>query len=142
MKSSELKLPAKLTISRGSEGGGRNTIRIVVHDPQSSCDVLEVKIGMEEFALALTSVARQPCDAVWRVANLGLKYEIKHEFVAYAPEHGLPSSDRDLAEQRALARFEKDGWMGDREDLRNWHRHVVKDGQDGFRVTFRRWVEP
>lgn len=142
MKSSELNLSAQLTISRSSRGDGKDVILITVHDPQSACSAVTLKIGLEEFALALTSVARQPCEAEWDVSKLGMKHEIRQEFVVYTPDFNASKEARALAEQRALAPFEKDGWLGDRNDLRNPHRRKVTDEGSGYYVTFHRWISP
>lgn len=114
--------PGKLSISRRDDG----EIWIEVIDVDSGVMTMGLTVKPEEFAFALTGMARMPCDVEWNVDRLGMTRETKVERIPL-----IGGSDQDL-----LAPYCVDGWEPRKGDLRNHHNHA--DGK--ATVVFTRWV--
>jgi hypothetical protein len=106
------KIKTKLTISRPSHSDpDKKCIRIEVKDVASKSRFLEIEIGLEEFAAALTGLSEQECEAV--VSNLNNVGKLKESISYTVP---VPSS---LAYNRkAIAEYLNnfvypDGWTAD-----------------------------
>lgn len=122
-------LPAKLTISRFS--GYKDGVSITIRDDKSHCVIVELELSVKDFGKAVLGLSEQPCEATWRVKNLGRKYEHKTEIV---PWDFLGSQTK----EKALELFEVDGWSGRAEDLGNHHK---SKGDNKYEVVFVRWVK-
>lgn len=136
MKHDELILPGKIIISRASGGQIDATpIHIEIEDGPSRTRVLDIYMALDEFCKALFSSYGQCTIRHFPEAPIGKIAENKEEIVPYKWASGR---DNLPAQNKALAPFEIDGWVGYRNDLTNPHRSA---GQDKQRVTFHRYVE-
>jgi hypothetical protein len=126
------KLPAKLSVSRFQSNTRDNGVHIRVIDAKSHTCVLELEISVEEFGHAVLGLSERECEATWKIENLGLVYEHKTEFVPIK---------KNVSKEKALAKFEVDGWKGRIDDYGNYHKHAKRNGVEGFDVVFTRYVE-
>ena len=109
---------------------------IQIDDLQSGVRLIDARLGMKEFAHALSSTSVEGEATVTVNPPLGKVCEVKEEVVVF-PEH---ASDAQL--RKAVAKYEKDGWKGRDYDARNHHRWAsAPEGKSAARVTFRRFVE-
>lgn len=134
-----LELPnAKLTISRPS-GTDTGYITIRVMDGDSGSHFVDVKVPYEEFALAITGMGHVDCSAVVRGLNrLGLVRENKSEVITLPPSVSRVEQDDEIND--LLAPYEVDGWIGNRDDFKNWHRRSRSPSGNTITVSFQRWV--
>ena len=126
-------LPGRLNITRMANSG---MILITVRDERSRTRFLEVTIAPEQFALALTGMAEQPCVMETRhLDRVGLQMQTKIIHIKV--------SDVDFVHCKAdamcgrLLTHEVDGWEGNVSDLTNPKRRC-EDGKQA--VTFYRWI--
>ena len=130
-------LKGKITINRSySDIDHPDVIVIELTDEISFTRFLEVKIGVAEFAKALTGASYTNCDFELRTDNVGKKHEHKEEIVPVGSVIYVPYTKRKATGEKLLKPFEVDGWKGNVDDLFNHHRHTSK----GQRVTFHRYV--
>lgn len=132
-----MKFDAKVTISRSSGGDdpGR-PMSITIEDATSGCELVEVRMSLEEFAAAITGYAMRPAAGdYYQHCPVGKRREIKHEDIGVP--RGWTFSNRDAA-AKLIMPFEVDGWNGYADDLLNHHRHV---SANKYRVLFTRFVD-
>lgn len=133
-----INLKGSISISRPQYSDGRKQIEITLIDERSACQAIEVHIGMEAFAEALTGLGRVACDFDFNNSGVvGMVYEHKTEIVPI-PDSLYRDDDKRVSE--VLSLFEKDGWEGCRSDVTNHHHHSRKGDQLFARVTFTRHV--
>lgn len=125
-----------ITISRVTSSHGDPYIQVSVQDETSRHQFIEMTMGMEAFAMALTGMGAQPLTFDLRdVDYVGKRREVKEELVP------RPLSSRDylpnLIAAVVLKPFEVDGWVGRADDLWNHHKAVG----DKQRVLFTRYVD-
>lgn len=133
------KLQGTLSISKVHASHEPNYVSLTVTDTLSGCEMVEVKISLEEFASALFSMANRPCEVEFNDSGpIGLKREYKTE-VVFVPGDW---NDRKKNAKRAVKKFETDGWKGCVEDCENSHRRVGGhvDGGANYTVSFTRYV--
>ena len=133
--------PGNLTISRPSYSDGTKVIRITVEDELSGIEFLTVEVGLEQFAEALTGLGAMDCQLEVYPDQIGKRAERKAEWVPMEITFLLDGAAREAAHRVALAPFEVDGWRAIGGRLGNRHYHSKRDGQDGYTVSFVRYVE-
>jgi hypothetical protein len=119
----------KINIARP---GGYDTgvITIEVQDEATGVQHLEIQLGLEDFASAVTGVGHIPCTYRLMSPNLfGADIERKTEYISY-------EGGGEDAAKKALEPYEVDGWMGSVRDATNHHRL----GKDGYAVGFVRYL--
>jgi len=132
-----MRLQGKLSIARPSYGTGKEAIRIECQDAGSAMRVVGIEIGLEDFSRAITGQGDVYCEfefsrEAW--ARVGKVRQYEQRFIPQ-PEEYRPTAYEIAAH---LARYEKDGWRGNPEDVTNPHRHRGKEVE----VAFERWVDP
>lgn len=125
-------LKGTLNISRGRDKNNKNYVHLELIDKRSRTHFLQVYIGMEEMMAALTNLVEQPCEFTLLPELVGKKCEHKTELIFCRP-WGM--SDEEKLE--LLRPYEIDGWVGRKEDLKNYHNCSDK----GIRVTFVRHID-
>lgn len=131
-----MKLQGKITISRYTGGKKGTGITIKVEDELSHCEFVSIELTAEVLGNALTGLGWQPCEFDLHAERVGKRLEHKTEVL---PIRINAYNNREKLAKEALKPYEKDGWVGDWNDLCNHHRWV---GGDKTTVTFRRFVEP
>lgn len=127
-------LSGKLSINRITHSDRKGTIRITLTDEASSCQAVEIEIGLGEFADCLTGLGHVGCSFEWNDSGvIGSFHQHKEESIPY------PSFRRDDTEALTtyLAPYETDGWRARRGDVFNGHRR----SQGMVSVTFTRYVD-
>lgn len=141
MTQNSKKLQGKLTISRPSNGSGRRYITIRIHDELSGTEVIDLEIGLEEFAEAVTGMGYVPCEFELQAEFAGKKREIKRVLVecgeSWLEAKRTPARQAEYVAQK-FAPYEVDGWIGSQYDYFNFHN---KNG-DFMNVSFTRYVDP
>ena len=132
-------LEGKITISR-PYGVGQRHIEIEVEDRSSGTTFLQLRIGYEGFARAVTGEGHVPCTFKLHPRHVGLVREHKTVEV-FIPAAAF--SERETVARRAVLAREEDGWVGRVEDAMNHHRRVEGRVEGGvrYRVSFVRYVE-
>ena len=129
----------KVTCCGSPEG---DYISIEVEDELSSINFLKVKMDLESFAKALMGLGNVPVEFELRgLDRVGKKHEYTTEqvYIPYAPS-GVGFSD-DLID-KAVSKWETDGWVGSRRDCKNHHNWVEnRDNGSVYNVHFSRWVD-
>lgn len=117
-------------------------ISIGIEDTISSIQFVSVKVDLVTFTKALFGLGNVPIEFELRGAErVGMKYEHKTENVAipHAPLE-ISLKDSDIAE--AVGCHEVDGWIGDRDDCKNHHRHIRSEKTyQVYEVHYHRWVD-
>lgn len=128
------RVEGQITISRPSANSCEPYISIILRDKRAACEVLEVEIGLAEFAMALTGLGHVDCEIEWhpaRLARLGMIHEHKTELLPkLSPGAGAAEK------AAAVAPYEVNGWRAVIDDLVN--RHYYRG--DSVLVTFHRYV--
>lgn len=133
-------MKARLTISRGtSRDQPRGVILIRLEDDLSSMGRVEVEMPLDSFAQAITGLGCVPVEAEWiRLDTVGLKMEVKQETIPWSPMHLTGKLNKEVERRglmSAIKSLEVDGWEADN--------HPASDySSRGYRVTFRRYVQP
>ncbi len=127
-------MKGKLTISRINSTDVKfdNMMTLEIDDVVSGTRFIEVLIAPEQFMLALSGLAYQECEFKLYTDNVGKIRELKTEEVKYIYGRN---------KQKALVKYNVDGWLGYEGDLGNHHRGVAGK-PDMFTVTFTRFVDP
>ena len=136
-------LPGKITINRWSSNREpQYGISIEIQDRISGCILIKVEMTLEEYALASTGLAYQPCQFSYNDSGvIGKKREIKVELVIIKGErYGEISAE---AITKAFEPYEIDGWKGSICDAKNHKNDVTLYNGPGVqrRVTFIRYIE-
>lgn len=115
-------------------------ITVTIIDADSGAQV-EAKMSLEEFAGCVTGVSTDRIPAEWfRMDVVGKKKEHKVEVVKFTH---TGNKTRDMPKARAaLKEYERDGWIGDVENLFNPHKVSLVEGGGYYHVNFHRWVTP
>lgn len=142
------RLKGKLTISR-VHSHKEDWITIRVEDELSHCQMIEVQVGLAEFAEALTNLACRPCMVEFNDSGvIGKRREHKTESIFFPDaevRHG--TYGRDAGIRKILAAHEIDGWKARDDDATNHHRMtynaVDAAGRKGYtaEVSFVRHVD-
>lgn len=131
------KLQGTVSIGRVSGNYSPSTpVVISLTDAASRAVVVEARMSLEAFALALTGMGHQPCFMEYEDSPIvGMKREYKAVAVALKDNY-----DRKEVRE-ALSLHEVDGWLGRDEDCRNHHNTVsVEQGRKVMTVGFVRHV--
>jgi hypothetical protein len=127
----------RLTISRVSGGRRKDEIHIELLDYISGVVFVTALVPLEGFARALTAQGYVPCELEFRgLDRIGMKAENKTEVLTC--NHRRTSREYKDEIEAAICALEVDGWKGDRNDAKNHHRWV---GKNGVSVTFHRHVK-
>lgn len=127
-------LPGDITISR-PQGDGCDYISLQIVDEISRTRFVTVRVKYADFATALTGCAHADCQIeVNRLDLVGFTIETKRESVPF----DVFKREDQQAIAAALAPFEIDGWVGDRENLFNHYRRNPDGTQQ---VNFKRHVD-
>lgn len=121
----------ELSISRT----GNQYIEITVQDDLSRVEFLRVRMGLAEFAKAITGLGNVECEFDWYPKFVGMRHEVK---VLSIPVQNFSAAEEERKE--ILAPYEVDGWMARADDLGNHHN--MRRVADGYlcSVTFSRYV--
>ena len=137
----EKALQGQININRTSGREDGQVIKIELIDQLSRSHCVEIRMTLEQFAAALTGLSAQACTFQFRPDVVGKTREFKDELV-FIPD-GLFEKRGERA-AKAVKEFEKDGWIGCRDDASNNHRvsNVQKcGGGTYYRVGFHRYVD-
>lgn len=101
---------------------------ITITDESSHVRFMDVKVDMKTFANILTGLAYQSCEFELRSPDIvGMVRENK---IVPMP---IPKYDaNDDAIEAMFVPFEVDGWIGNRPDITNHHRHFNNKVNVGF----------
>lgn len=124
---------AQLTISRPMYGDHRKKIAIEIKDVDANIEFLELEIGLEEFAKALTGLAGAECEMQFRwLENVGKRVEIDtFEFECKRDKQEAIRKVKKLCPKE----WRPSTYFGSQNSF------FKKDGKDFARTTIRRWVE-
>ena len=129
------KLKGKITISKIRCFDENNFISIKIHDVKSSCEAIEAKLTLENFAQAITGHGYIDCDLEFNDSGvIGKIRETKHELI---PRITF-ASPSDYYIKDYIKELEIDGWKARKEDITNPHNWV---DDDKVKVLFVRYVE-
>ncbi len=138
-----MNLKGSVTITRVRSNQEDDFIEVRLEDKRSGITFATAKMTLADFALAVTSLGFVKCDLeVYGLDRVGMVRENKTEQV-FVPQ--TYHRDRELA-QKAISKFEVDGWSGRVEDAMNTHRRVhgkqAPKGKNGewYNVHFTRHV--
>ncbi len=136
----------KISISR-PHGHNCDYIQIRVKDVNSLVPFVDVQIKYADFTRALTGQGEIDCEFETRWLDLlGTIRENKTEVVLIPARK--TRNERSVNRQiirNAIAAHEVNGWRGDDDDAKNFHRYVRDDKESGgkyFNISFVRYVEP
>jgi len=109
-------------------------IHITLEDGKSGCQFLEVSLGLEEYARAISGQGYISCEfEIGNMDVIGKKREVKTEAVPVPDLHLTP----ELVSE-ALKPFEIDGWLARSSDLGNHHNIVYETNEKGKKTGLRR----
>ena len=119
--------------------GPREYICIRVEDGRSSINFLTVNMSLVDFAKAITGASFMPMEfELGPVANVGKQLETKTEKVEIRHKTWQATKEETRS---AIAKYEKDGWMGRDSDAENYHHHISGSGDKSiWSVSFHRFV--
>lgn len=128
-----------ITISRPTYGNGKEKIRIVVRDRKSRIQFLDLEIGYDDFAKAITGLSEVDCDATLNGAEkFGLKKEIV-KVKAKMPDEFNYSNKKEIAYDVCMKEcpdgFVIDKYFGSKNSF-----VTTKDGSYAVANAFR-WVD-
>ena len=134
----EKKLPMSLGISRVSSNMEDDFISIIVEDDLSGARFLELKLGMADFARAISGLHGVGATGTVRGLDvIGLKHECrKFEFEL---SEGTKFRDKETA-RKIVQEVCPEGWEPDT-GFGNQDSFYKKDGKEYAKTTIRRWVE-
>lgn len=135
-------LPVALSVTR-PQGGNYDDqqIEIKIEDRVSGVRFLEIKVSLPGFARLLTGLSNVPAMASYAALDtIGLIRETKTEHVTIPTSYAKVLTGDAI---NALSKFEVDGWVGYKSDLKNGHRMIRSgDGTSTYAVSFTRFVQP
>jgi len=118
-------------------------INIELEDGLSSIQFVKVKVSLMDFTKALFGLGHVPVEfELSGLDRVGKRYEHKTEqvYVPDAPIGQFTISD-DLID-KAVSKWETDGWVGSRRDCKNHHNWVTDHDKGSiYNVHFARWVD-
>lgn len=127
----------KLSIGRLSGASDDGYIQIELEDEISGTRVVEVQIGLMEFAKAITNFACRPCEFQLYGSVVGKRRELRDIVVPRPPSH---KTDAIAWVQQHAPHELTNGWeVHSASDVHNSHRWVK--GTDCVRVGLIRFVE-
>lgn len=133
-------LKGKITIGKTSSRDG-DYVMIELEDSLSHCRVVEVRMSIEDFGQAILGLACQKCEFDLNDSGvIGKTHEYKEEVVPVPDDFNSHGGNFEKLAAKALAPFEVDGWVGRKEDLKNFHRVERKGNKISYRVSFVRYV--
>lgn len=108
-------------------------ISIAIEDESSSIEFVTATMSLKDFTKALTGQGHIPIAYALRgVDKVGKEYQHKTEIVPFL----FDASEEDI--NKAVGRYEVDGWIGTKDDYKNHHNQT---GPKGVRIVYYRWVE-
>ena len=121
-------------------------ISIEIEDTLSSIQFVRVRADLETFTKALFGLGCVPIEFELNgIERVGKKYEYKTVEVSipHVPSR-FEFTDEEInkAIDKAVSKYEVSGWVGSREDCKNYHNQVHYDKtHQEYNVHFCRWVE-
>jgi hypothetical protein len=116
---------------------GEDYYHVDIVDNKSGIRVAEVRLTLEQFAMALGSRVISDVEVHYgALEKVGLKHENKTEQVDLGPHVATLWDNFQEALEKAVKPFEVDCWIARRDERFNGHRY--KDGK--YTVHFHRWV--
>lgn len=123
--------------------GDRQGSQISIDDDSSGVRVIEINLGLEDFAYALMGHGYITCEYTGNFENadlFGSEVAVKSEEVPF-DMHVMNSKAKDEAAiTAALKPFEVDGWVARRDDMTNGHCRVRGSAKPLQRVVFTRFL--
>lgn len=127
-------LQGKLTISRiQNNPEPHDLMRIELHDVNSGVLVTSVEISMYDFAMAITGLARVPCEFDFHPEHAGKVMEQKIERISFGKQGTITYN---MVHESAKP-YEVDGWVCSLEKSQR----INQDGVSYVNVPFKRYVE-
>ena len=139
-----MKVNASISISRIHPYREPDHIHIRVEDETSGCTFLDLELSLADFARAVTGLSAVKCQGeLYEDAPVGKQRQVKEELVRRLGGYVTAQGQRAVAAE-VLAPYEIDGWEGYASDLFNHRRRTELStaGEEGYRVTFVRFVDP
>lgn len=123
------KVPAKLTISRASgsrEDENYKPITITVEDAISRNHIIEVHVGLKEFAMAITGCGYNDCEAevfnnYGNIGRFPIRKTIWVEFDPYSGKYEEREERKHQVAKEAAKPYQKDGWELHTHQIGNQH---------------------
>ncbi len=121
---------------------GREERRVVIfiEDTLSTTEIIQVEMTMADFGNAITGHGHMPMKFLLQdTSKVGKKHEVKTEKVTFKYKNG------DITKEeinKAIHKYEVDGWIGQVKDYGNHHNFVKSDKEkEIYKIGFRRWVD-
>jgi hypothetical protein len=151
----ESKFRVRLSRHLGADDGGGWHLTVV--DKPSGISVLDVAFGGTDLTFHdepveisstkafsdLMASSEAHCEGTLFASSVhGLTVEVKRHTVELpekVAEYGSRDKEWDAFMDELAKRFEAEGWELDRQ--RQWNPHN-REGENGYRITVRRWVDP
>lgn len=125
--------------------GPEKKVCIWIEDKDSTIQILEIEMTMKDFALALTGQSYIPMKFhLSDTTKVGMQHEVKQMFVTFNRSDFENVIGDDIEIDRAIKKYEVNGWIGSRKDAKNYHNLVSGSGiktEIIYRISFHRWVE-
>ena len=133
------KLPGRLIVTNPHGGDRKDYVNVQITDAISSTILVNVKLSLEQFGIALSSSREVKCDLEYYPESIGKVQESKTEEV-FVPKGEW--KDRYKTAEEAVSKFEVDGWKGSVSDATNSKRNI-EYGDKGTiqKVSFYRYVD-
>lgn len=137
-----IKCDGQISIGRlhGKGVDATNAIRIEVIDKTSGCRMVDISMGLQDFAECMTGLSLVPCAVEYNDSGLIGKTREHKKISVTIPKKFADLSRRDWTEeayQEILGPFEIDGWKAYRDDLHNHHNYTT---ERTYTVLFVRYV--
>lgn len=122
-----------------------NYVSITIEDELSSIEFVTVKMDTKSFGEALLGLGHVPVEFELRGTNkIGKKLE--HKTIEVMITHKGELSPREGDIDIAVSKHEVDGWYGNRDDCKNFHKLIRGEGGEGsgysvWTVHYHRWVD-
>jgi hypothetical protein len=131
-----MKVTFELEIHRALNGRDEFPISVQITDHTSSCRILQMDLGVEQFGEILFGRSGLRAEGeLWLDNPIGCAPQHKNEAVPRPRKYPPIKQEED----KILAPFEIDGWRGNRSDLHNHHRWV---DDKLVSVSFARFINP
>jgi hypothetical protein len=122
-----MKGTGRIEIGRADSSRGGAYIRIAVTDDASKTRFVEIKMTLEDFAYAVTSMGRE-CTFELDADLVDKHREIKDESIMLDDNFGFLTGDaKEKAIDALVAPYEVDGWKASRGDFSNHYHYTYPD---------------
>ncbi len=132
-------IKGKLTISRPNYGDGKEKIAIKLKDVDAVLSPIEIEIGYEEFALAITGMSSVECEFEATFLDRIGKQRESMILAFEMPSHFNACRNKDVARERA-AEAAPEGWVFEK-NFSSQNSFYEEDGKRYARTNAYRWVD-